>query len=132
MNHKACEGKKQSFNIYSMNYRKQRLRQLLLDSASLEKDGIYFDFDRLDGKDYTHAEKAVAEWMITDETPYLHECLKIMNFVNAFFKVYPSIYYLHHIKTAFLYYKDTQELFYIFVDEMNVAVAAMQKMIIKF
>lgn len=115
-----------------MNDRKQRLRQLILDSTSLEKDGIFFDFDRLAGKDYTHAEKAVAECIIKDHTAYHCECLKIMNFINAFYKVYPSIYYLHRIKTAFLYYRDTNELLYVFVDEIDAAIAAMQMMIKKF
>ncbi len=115
-----------------MNYRTHRLRQLILDAATLNEEGILFDFSRLADKDYTNIEKLVAESIITDETTYTNDCLKIMHFVNSFGKVYPSIYYLKKIKMAFLYYKDNHELLYVFEDEIDTAITNSSKLIKAF
>ena len=115
-----------------MTYRQKRLRQLILDSALQHAEGVMFNFERVAGKNYTSIEMAVAESIIKDQKPYIHECLKIMNFINAFYKVYPAICYLHRVKMAFLYYKDSNELLYVFVDEMDNAIEAMEMAIKKF
>ena len=102
-----------------MNYREQRLRQLIIESASIINNSLLLDFQGLPSNKYGQIEKEVAASIIKDDAIHPKECIEILDIVNKDRITFHYICYIHKLCIAFLYNPQTQELFYIYTDEIE-------------
>lgn len=102
-----------------MNYREQRLRQLIIESASIINNSLLLDFQGLPSNKYGQIEKEVAASIITDDVIHQTKSIEILDIVNKDRVTFHYICYIHKLCIAFLYSPLTQELFYIYTDEID-------------
>jgi len=102
-----------------MNYREQRLRQLIIDSATIINNSLLIDFQKPPSNKYGQIEKEVAASIITDDVIHPNKCIEILDIVNKDRVTFHYICYIHKLCIAFLYNPQTQELFYIYTDEID-------------
>ena len=102
-----------------MNYREQRLRQLIIDSTTIINNSLLIDFQKPPSNKYGQIEKEVAASIITDDVINQNKCIEILDKVNKGRTTFHYICYIHKLCIAFLYSPQTQELFYIYTDEID-------------
>ncbi len=96
-----------------------RLRQIILDSATFVAYGVCFDTQKVYDKGFSDEEIANAEYLLTESSyfvsDFVHEVKQITSDVEAEFHVF----LVEFAKIIFVVYEDSQKSIHFFKEELQ-------------